>query len=312
MELQQYSRLVLDLHDASRALARAHFQDWAMTRLRRDLPFASAKWSVGTLPDYGDLLLHSACYGTRPDFERELSAIRSYDDVRQRFVSTPGVTAAKNGPSADPMLRRFDARHDLHSILATAVPDRSGKLLQVLCLYRTESERPFSDDERIAKQALVPHLMQAWQANWAYAPPDGLQDGLPTALLSAAGTLIDADDRFIAMLRAAWPGWCGARITLRGSGGFDGPRSATSQVTLSPVQGGAPGTQRVLLQANRSGALTARERAVAQHYAAGLSYKEIARVLGISPETVRSYLKTCYAKLEVGGKVQLQLALAGG
>ena len=50
---------------------------------------------------------------------------------------------------------------------------------------------------------------------------------------------------------------------------------------------------------------------MARHYAAGLSYKEIARELGISPETVRSYLKCCYAKLAVGSKVQLQQALDG-
>lgn len=310
MELQQYSRLLLDLHEASRALAQSEFQDWAITRLKRDLPFSSAKWSVGTMADHGDILLHSACYGTRPGFERELAAIRSYDDVRQRFISAPGVTAIKNGASANPMLRRFDARHDLHSVLATAVPDRSGKLLQVLCLYRSESERPFSDAEYHAKQALVPHLMQAWQANWQYAPAGPEQR--PGALLSHCGLVLDADDGFVAMLRAAWPGWCGTRLDLcAGGSGFDGPRSATSQLAVSVLPGSAPGTRRVLLQPNPGGLLTGRERAVAEHYAAGLSYKEIARVLGISPETVRSYLKCCYAKLAVNSKVQLQLALAG-
>ena len=100
------------------------------------------------------------------------------------------------------------------------------------------------------------------------------------------------------------------RIVLT-EGGFDAPSSATAQVCIVPVQGGVPGAQRVLIRANRSGALTARERAVAEHYATGLSYKEIAKVLGISPDTVRSYIKCCYAKLAVGNKMQLQAALGG-
>lgn len=305
MELQQYSRLVLDLHEASRALAPRAFQDWAIARVRRDLPFTSAKWSVGALSDYGDTMLHSACYGTRPDFDRELYAIRAEDDVRERIVRAVGVTAAKSGHSDTPLLRRFDARHDLYSILATAVPDASGKLLQVISLYRGESAQPFTDAERAIKQALVPHLMQAWQGSWSYAQetPDE-----PQALLSSDGGVIDADPRFAAMLRAAWPGWCGRRIVLT-EGGFEAPRSATARVCIVPVPGGAPGAQRVLIRANRSGALTARERTVAEQYAAGLSYKEIAKVLGISPDTVRSYIKSCYTKLAIGNKVQLQTAL---
>jgi DNA-binding CsgD family transcriptional regulator len=303
MELQQYSRLVLDLHEASRALAPVAFQDWAIARLRRDLPFTSARWSLGALSD--DDILHSACYGTRPDFDRELHAIREQDDIRQRMINDVGVTAIKSGDSDDRFLRRFDQRHELHSLLATAVPDASGKLLQVLSLYRSDSAPLFTDDERMLKQMLAPHLMQAWQGSWSYAP---LTLDEPQALLSFDGFVIDAEPRFSAMLRAAWPSWCGRRIVLT-AGGFDGPASATAKVCIVPVPGGAPGTQRVLIRANRCGVLTARERAVAAHYAAGLSYKEIAKALGISPDTVRSYIKCCYAKLEVCNKVQLQAAL---
>jgi DNA-binding CsgD family transcriptional regulator len=303
MELQQYSRLVLDLHEASRALAPVAFQDWAIARLRRDLPFTSARWSLDALS--GHEILHSACYGTRPDLDRELHAISERDDVFQRMTGNMGVTAIKNGHSDDRFLRRFDQRHDLHSVLATAVPDANGKLLQMISLYRSESAPPFTDDERMLKQMLAPHLMQAWQGSWSYAP---LTLDEPQALLSFDGFVIDAEPRFSAMLRAAWPGWCGRRIVLT-AGGFDAPASATAKVCIVPVAGGAPGTQRVLIRANRCGVLTARERAVAAHYAAGLSYKEIAKALGISPDTVRSYIKCCYAKLEVCNKVQLQAAL---
>lgn len=314
MELHRYSRLIYDLHAGSRAMPPATFQDWAIARLRRELPFGSAWWGVAVMEGGGENVLHSATYGTRGDFAREIHAIRERDDVRRRLLDPPGATALKAGHSADRFLRRFDARHDLHSILATAVPDSSGKLMQFISLYRPESERPFTPAERALKETLVPHLMQAWEANWEanwevnWEVAPRAVGAAPTALLSEDGEVIDADPRFAALLRAAWPSWCGKRLVLRDAG-FEGPRAATATLRLALLPGGAPGTRRVSLEANRSGVLSAREQAVAGHYASGLSYKEIAKVLGITPETVRSYIKTCYLKLEVGNKVQLQRAL---
>lgn len=62
--------------------------------------------------------------------------------------------------------------------------------------------------------------------------------------------------------------------------------------------------------------LSAREREILQYMARGLSNKEIARALGISPETVKWYLKHIYDKLQVSGRVQavqagLGILLAG-
>jgi DNA-binding CsgD family transcriptional regulator len=182
--------------------------------------------------------------------------------------------------------------------------------VQFISLYRPEGARPFSETERAVKEALVPHLMRAWETNWETnwdtAPAPGTAP--PAALLSVDGTVIHADDRFTAALRAAWPGGGGKRLVMR-DGGVEGPRGATAAVTITAVPGGAPGMRRVLLRAGGNGALTGRERAVAAHYADGLSYKEIAKALGITPDTVRSYIKTCYAKLAVRNKVQLQHAL---
>jgi DNA-binding CsgD family transcriptional regulator len=51
--------------------------------------------------------------------------------------------------------------------------------------------------------------------------------------------------------------------------------------------------------------LSERERQVAERYVEGLSHKEIARELGISPATVRTHLNTVYRKLEVTSRIQL-------
>lgn len=55
--------------------------------------------------------------------------------------------------------------------------------------------------------------------------------------------------------------------------------------------------------------LSPREHRVARLFARGLSYKEIARQLGLSPATVRTYLRDAYLRLGVKNKIELNLAL---
>lgn len=57
--------------------------------------------------------------------------------------------------------------------------------------------------------------------------------------------------------------------------------------------------------------LSPREQEVAQRFAEGLSHKEIARRLGVSPHTVRSQLSQLYRKLDIHDKAALAQRLMG-
>jgi len=51
--------------------------------------------------------------------------------------------------------------------------------------------------------------------------------------------------------------------------------------------------------------LAKREQAVAEVLAQGKSHKEIARILGVAPSTIRNQTQSIYAKLEVDNRVSL-------
>ena len=51
--------------------------------------------------------------------------------------------------------------------------------------------------------------------------------------------------------------------------------------------------------------LSKRERDIAERYATGLNYRQIAEALFISDRTVRNHISTIYRKLEIGSKVEL-------
>ena len=56
--------------------------------------------------------------------------------------------------------------------------------------------------------------------------------------------------------------------------------------------------------AARSLGLTRRERAVLEHIAAGQSNKEIARTLGVSPNTVKTHVSNLFSKLGVDKRAE--------
>ena len=56
-------------------------------------------------------------------------------------------------------------------------------------------------------------------------------------------------------------------------------------------------------------ALAPRELSAAMLYAQGRSHKDIAATLGLTPATVRTYLRTAYAALGVSNKLELVAAL---
>lgn len=57
--------------------------------------------------------------------------------------------------------------------------------------------------------------------------------------------------------------------------------------------------------------LSPRELEIAQSYASGASYQEIAQVLCIAPSTVRTHLAAVYRKLQVSSKLELATRLSG-
>ncbi|MFN0262901.1 LuxR C-terminal-related transcriptional regulator [Tepidamorphus sp. 3E244] len=64
-------------------------------------------------------------------------------------------------------------------------------------------------------------------------------------------------------------------------------------------------------RADQEGTLSAREREIAQAYASGDTYHQIAKRLVIAPSTVRTHLATIYRKLGVSSKIALHGVLSG-
>lgn len=303
------SALLLDLYRYARELPLAEFQEQALARLRAHLSFDSAWWGVSA-PNRN---IHSSFPYRLPDhyetFYRE--SVSETDTLAQATLDCPGTavyfTPVDMGHS--PGLNRLAGRFGIRQALCASLTLPTLNLITFLSLYRHESAPPFVEEERAFLELVVPHMWATWSSNWTsnWIVPGsaGAQSSVSHAIADQCGTLHRAEPQFLELMRMEWPQWEGPILPaelqsqLRTRGRYGG-RVTTLQHT--PVRG------LTLLEIRMRSvleSLTPRELAVAAAFGEGQSHKAIASRFGLSPATVRHYLRTIYAKTNVSNKAEL-------
>ncbi len=317
--ISQFSGLLLDLYQDASFLPAERFQTRAFERLNALIPFDEAWWAIGIVdseinagkeysgPQIFDIYLH----GVSQENYNLYKKLKRFDTVVQESERHPGVTfnvcmREWYPPSHWPVLDVYGYAH----MLATHAVDPVIDLSNAITLYRTEPDRPFSEQERLIKQALMPHWIAALNRN-KIAP--WLRDAAyvlnfpAAAILDANGGLRYTTGNFAGMLQLEWPDWRGPLLPaplrhLLDTGKdalFSGAQIA-AKITLRQHMPLIQLRSRLLADQLSNQQLTA-----ARYSADGLSFKEIARLMDLSPATVRNYLTIIYRKLGVKNKIQL-------
>jgi len=247
---------------------------------------------------------------------------QSKDFLRAACVANPGVainiadlmSASRWHRTA--LYRGFARPHGIEWALCMFQAEPNTSLNEFISLWRSDRERPFSEDDRRRMQVLMPHLVEAMRANhlWYFssaAVPKASQGAYGMGVCDRDGLVHDCSRNFSRLIRSEWPGWAGAAlpavlVASLASGTFVGKRI---DVDAEPL-----GDQ-WLLRAHAGGAakqLGARERQVATLYARGMDYREISRTVGVAPSTVRNQLRASFRKLGVTSKLDLARRLSEG
>ena len=202
--------------------------------------------------------------------------------------------------------RRFDASH----MMATIVGEKTDGYVSFVGLCADDRPMTFSDTERMFKQMLMPHLSQALRMNRELWAGRAAMEHEAVALVDREGYVLSAHGPFHDLAEHEW----GGRIvhlpahvmgTLRRGKRW---RGEMLDVRLSPF--GSNYFVHLSIHLGLSG-LSHREREVAELFASGMTTKQVARVLGTSPSTVRNQIVRIYEKLGISSKAQLA-TLAGG
>jgi len=318
--IEQLSACVLQLSQVARKVPASEFLSHAVVVLREVIGFSSGWWGLATDPDKSKIpSIYQAEYLDLPaNFASDWRAIAEVDDFGRDIRNHAGQVqrfAIDEAEEIPAVLAKFDSLHGLHKGMGVTIDDASTGHVFFIVVYRGASDFRFGDDEAVMFLHLLRHTIQLWH--------HGLQDALlkastedisHAALARLNGRLVYAGPALCELLYAQWPEWDGitlpAEVITRFKGLPCNLRLSDGAINIS-----ARGELIWLVRASSSPAtplLSPRERRVAHLFAGGHSYKEIARLLKLSPATVRTYLRDAYVRLGVRNKVQLGDALGDG
>jgi hypothetical protein len=246
------------------------------------------------------------------DFAGEWNRIGAVDQfARASMGRLDHVVWSDDFDDPIPEVEAFSRRHGLCRAMAITRTLPGSGLLQFMVLYRREGAPPFEPAQRTVFGLFTAHLMQRWSAGIAELVADGSLPSDGQGLVNAQGDFVYLGSRLALLLRSHFPAWNGTTLPER-----------LADLATRPAHQLAVGRRRLAvqtrgellllsLQPERCAAiLPPRELNVARQYAEGRSYKEIAREMGLSPATVRTYVRDAYLRLGVSNKIALGQVLS--
>ncbi len=289
-----------------------------MERLAGLIPFDTALCASGHTQG---LQVHNAYLHNLPaEMMENWEKFKHQDRLLAHIMANPGVTcdvfdfySRQERPSLE-IYKQHSAPYGIEGAISTAIPDLATGLLEVMSLYRKPGGPEFSDKERDLKQFVFPLMIDVWHHN-QIAHLKGLSGGdlgLAAAICDQEGWIRHADTEFTRQLQSEWPGWSapmlpkplGLWLAAPDQADFLGNQIVVRATVLDDL---------ILLQSQPRGLavlLTPREEQVARSFSVGMTYKEIASELNVSPSTTRRHIESIYKKLGVSNKVELAQALS--
>lgn len=313
------SALLLDLYRGSRRIEPDAFQEWSFDLIQKHVPFDSGSWVSGVLLEPG-LIVHSSYLYSLPDhIIMDYMRIGREDPLYRRMALTAGTTVCMTAADYDtPIMREHIEKYRIAEVLGTRIIDPVTNIRTSICWFRAPGGAPFTEEDRLFKEQLMPHLAETWaesRVNYALKSCD--MDHRPNhgvALTDSKSILHFADELFGELATVEWPNWRGPYVpnaitpylTSRRTESFVGRFVV---VTVNKLE------DRWLLRARRKQAadsLGKREHQLARLAADGLSHEEIGKTLGMSATAVGNALTKLYQKLGVRDRTRLAKILDQG
>ncbi|BAU74882.1 helix-turn-helix transcriptional regulator [Metapseudomonas furukawaii] len=305
--LDAFSSTTLELQRLARDTPIERFRSLALAELQRLLPFHKAWWGRSAMNDGIPEPQSSHLHNLPARYVTDWQLIRHEDTTIDRVHANLGQAAIVDLHATDtpPGLRWLGERYGIGELLCIVHTDPETALSDHLALYRNPGAPRFTGQDRLLINQLMRHLVVAVSTNQIHTLAnrrEGLSNprNLALAICDARGILHCAERGFVELLLSEWPDWTGPRLPMS----LDplAPQDCRLQIEVSAAGDLLLVAARSLVPLQR---LSARENDVAQRFGEGMTYKEIARELGVAPNTVRHHIRTIYSKLGVNDKARI-------
>ncbi len=304
----EINQFILDMYRHIGTIPQEAYKAWALDGLKQVLPFDSALWAEGA--EFGttivDAHLHNSIHPANVWLE-DYAQFKEVDPLALAAFENKGVTIhdadlmPREAWLSAPQYGPFCHKHQIAYSLCTMDYDPTTTLIEVISIYRADSEHPYTEEEKQRMQFLFPHLLETRRRNsQAYgSPPGPLLDDI--AICEGNGLLHHAGEKFLTTLQKEFPHWHGPLLPekLLKTHGIKTcnavfPNQPSSALNLVCSQERSPFDM-----------LTPAEQRVAKLLIAGHSYQDGAAQLSIGISTFNKHASTLYRKLNVEGRNEL-------
>ncbi|WP_027797134.1 helix-turn-helix transcriptional regulator [Paraburkholderia acidipaludis] len=315
---------LLSLHAAAREVPFEVFQEHALNLLRQILPFDAARWGMARHDARGAEFHAPYLYNDSSETLKDYDEVREDDHAAHWCLANLDTALNFHLPDLYVQNRTpglLDYVHRYRHIQALIIGRRCGEagMRQAISLYRAYEDKPFAEAQRRMLEVVFPHLAEALQTSMAFhverIRPRGGEIVWSLAICDTAGEFRFVEPGFCDLLREEWPNLAQRSLPRQLAGLIGGARKARFQgraalFVIEVVHGTVFVRARVRVPVD---ALSPRELEVARLAVAGLTHKEIAKVLALAPATVRNHLQAIHERAGVHTNAELvqQLRYAG-
>lgn len=310
--IDAFSKTLLEIYRLAREEPLERFLETMLECIQSIIPFKSAWWGRGSEAVYTPGVMHSCYFYNLPDNYFDVwHKMRFFDDTIElvKTNASKAVTIDFQHDKISEQLIKLGREFNFNKIMCVQNNDKISGLGNHLSLYRDKYAPPFSTLEQQLFQSLMPHLLVAASINHIrnchelFGSPNGTDVVLATCDIN--GILRSSEPAFAELIQTEYPDWHGPQLPFTPT-----TKCIHGQYLVIDIQ---TKEDVFLLLAHPISAidqLSTREKEVAVSFGQGLTYKEIAQEIGISPNTVRYYLRSIYTKLEVHNKADISRLLA--
>jgi DNA-binding CsgD family transcriptional regulator len=326
--MESHTNLLLDIYDSAQHCTMSDFNRYALNKFKKVLPFDFAvivdfsatqqqKFTIQSIHLHDapveKLLDRPKAIGT--ESLNQNGALSSRDFVLKKALAQRGnsVTANLTEGVSDPEVldycRKYETAHSL-----TFVSDRAAiHTVPTVALWRAVKGNPYSEKDAHAANVLLPHILQAKSINGRLKVfPSSETNGIFTALASLDGCLHFVESEVIRLIQLEWKEWTPPllpRVLIDSLRQNNEKVFTGASICVKAALQGNMICMTITEKRDRTTQLSAAEYRAAVLAAEGLTYKEIAKKLDISPATIRNQLHSAYRKLGVSNKTALRNAL---
>lgn len=317
-QLRAFSQCILNLPDPTEVTDPEAWLLGAVSALRVLVPFDSAWWGQ-VEADHPQGMARNVMHGSlglSPHFAEEWNTISESDAFARASMKQLGKAIvhnhSTNGDNAEAdAVNAFARRHGLYHCLAVTLRFRPSGLLFFISIYRNHTRPGFTQMDALWLEEYSTHLLNGWVRCLRQANHGRFRNHWDSAALAnPAGRILYIGKQLSRVLSERFKDWQGTFLPGLVVDTLSAPQKPPNRrdrtgLMLQPCGELASLT----LNHHEETMPPPRELSAALLYAQGQSYKEVARSLGVTPATVRTYLRQVYSHLGVRNKVALATAL---